>query len=47
MNPPIRQAAVVVRSSKNQKAARDFLEFLKRPDSMKLLADFGFAVKRE
>lgn len=47
MHPPIRQAAVVLRSARNPKAAREFLEFLKRPDSMKLLADFGFVVKRD
>jgi molybdate transport system substrate-binding protein len=47
MHPAIRQAAVVLSGAKNQKAARDFLAFLKQPDSMKLLADFGFAVKRE
>jgi molybdate transport system substrate-binding protein len=47
MHPPIRQAAVVLRSSKNQQAARDFLDFLKRPESLKLLTDFGFAVKRD
>ena len=47
MHPPIRQGAVVLRTSRNQKAARDFLDFLKRPDSLKLLADFGFAMKRD
>jgi molybdate transport system substrate-binding protein len=47
MYPPIQQGAVVLRSSKNQPAARDFLKFLKRPESLKLLADFGFAVKRD
>lgn len=47
MHPPIRQAAVVLRDARNQKAARDFLAFLKQPDSMKLLADFGFVVKRD
>ncbi|HEX7793882.1 MAG TPA: molybdate ABC transporter substrate-binding protein, partial [Vicinamibacterales bacterium] len=47
MHPAIRQAAVVLSGAKNQKAARDFLAFLKQPDSMKLLADFGFAVKRD
>ena len=44
MYPPIRQGGVVVQSARNQKAAREFLDFLKRPDSRKLLADFGFAV---
>ena len=47
MHPAIRQAAVVLRGAKNQKAARDFLAFLKQPDSMKLLADFGFAVTHD
>lgn len=47
MYPPIRQGAVVLRASKNQKAARDFLAFLKRPESLKVLAEFGFAVKRD
>jgi molybdate transport system substrate-binding protein len=47
MHPPIRQGAVVLRGSKNQQAARDFLAFLKRPESLKLLADFGFGIKRE
>jgi molybdate transport system substrate-binding protein len=46
-HPPIRQAAVIVGASKNQKAARDFLAFLKQPASLQLLADFGFAVRRE
>ena len=41
------QAVVVLRSATQAQAARDFIEFLKRPDSTKLLADFGFAVKRE
>lgn len=45
-HPPIRQGAVVIRSSNNQKAARDFLAFLRRSESLKLLADFGFDIKR-
>lgn len=45
-HPPIRQGAVVLRASTNQPAARNFLAFLKRPDSLKLLADFGFDIKR-
>jgi molybdate transport system substrate-binding protein len=45
-HPPIRQGAVVIRSSNNQQAARDFLAFLRRPESLKLLADFGFDIKR-
>jgi molybdate transport system substrate-binding protein len=45
-HPPIRQGAVVIRSSNNQQTARDFLAFLRRPESLKLLADFGFDIKR-
>jgi molybdate transport system substrate-binding protein len=45
LHPPIRQGVVVLRTSKNQQAARDFVAFLKRPESLKQLADFGFAIK--
>ena len=44
-HPPIRQAAVIVRTASNAKAARDFLAFMKQADSRQLLADFGFTVK--
>jgi molybdate transport system substrate-binding protein len=47
MHSPIRQGAVVLRGTKNENAARAFLDFLKRPDSLKLLTDFGFDVKRD
>jgi len=43
--PPIRQAAVVVRASGHVSAARDFLSFMQQPDSLQLLAEFGFTVK--
>ena len=46
MHPPIRQGAVVLRTGTNEKGARAFLDFLKRPESLKLLADSGFDVKR-
>jgi molybdate transport system substrate-binding protein len=46
MHPPIRQGAVVLRNGTNEKGARAFLDFLKQPDSLKLLAGFGFDVKR-
>jgi molybdate transport system substrate-binding protein len=45
-HPPIRQGAVVLRASTHPQAARNFLEFLKRPESLKLLADFGFDIRR-
>lgn len=40
---PIRQAAIVVKSSKNQDTAREFLEFLKQPEIEKLMSQYGFA----
>ena len=46
-HPPIRQAAIIIRASQNQKAARDFLAFLKQPASLQLLADFGFVRRRD
>jgi hypothetical protein len=39
--PPIRQGAVVLRSSKNQKAVRDFLEFETARIAQVAQADFG------
>jgi molybdate transport system substrate-binding protein len=41
-HPPIRQGAVVMGASRHQAAARQFLEFLKRPDILQLMRDFGF-----
>jgi molybdate transport system substrate-binding protein len=40
---PIEQGAVVVLSSKNQQAAKDFLEYVKLPATVALLARYGFA----
>lgn len=40
--PPIEQAGVVIRSSRQKDAARAFLEFLRRPEALKLLAEAGF-----
>jgi molybdate transport system substrate-binding protein len=42
--PPIEQAAVILRASKNKALARDFLTFLKKPDTVRLLQTFGFDV---
>lgn len=42
--PAIDQAAVILRSSKNKEAARQFLQFLKRPDVIRLMEDFGFSI---
>jgi molybdate transport system substrate-binding protein len=42
--PPIQQAAVVIKASRNKNAARDFLQFLKQPEIVALLQRFGFAI---
>jgi molybdate transport system substrate-binding protein len=42
--PPIRQAAVVITSSKQKNLARQFMDYLKRPDSVRILQSYGFAV---
>jgi molybdate transport system substrate-binding protein len=42
--PAIEQAAVLVSASKQKELARQFIAFLKRPDSVKVLQSFGFAL---
>jgi molybdate transport system substrate-binding protein len=42
--PPIEQAGVVLKSSKQKAVARQFLDFLRRPEIVALMRDFGFSV---
>jgi molybdate transport system substrate-binding protein len=42
--PPIEQAAVVVSSSRLKPLARQFVDYLKKPDSVRILRDHGFTV---
>lgn len=42
--PPIEQAAVILRSSKHKQTARQFLEYLKKPEIVALLERYGFAL---
>jgi molybdate transport system substrate-binding protein len=42
--PPIEQAAVVLASSRQKALARQFIDYLKKPDSVRILQTFGFAV---
>ena len=42
--PPIEQAAVVLASSRQKPLARRFIEHLKKPDSVRILESYGFAV---
>ena len=43
-HPPIAQAAVVLRSSRQPDVARQFLAFLQRPESQQALQDGGFVI---
>ena len=40
--PPLEQAVVILASSKNKGLAREFLAFLRKPDVMRTLEDYGF-----
>ena len=42
--PPIAQAAVIVKASKNKTPARDFPAFMKRPETITLMQSFGFTM---
>jgi len=42
--PPIRQAAVILKSSQQKEMARQFLAFLKKPEIVSLLKTYGFTV---
>jgi molybdate transport system substrate-binding protein len=43
-HPPIEQAAVVLAASRQKILARQFLEYLKKPDVVWILRSYGFAV---
>ena len=42
--PPIEQAGVILKSSRQKAVARQFMEFLRRPEILALMRDFGFSV---
>jgi molybdate transport system substrate-binding protein len=44
--PPIEQAAIVLRSSQQKPLARRFIDYLKTPDSVRILQSYGFAVPK-
>jgi molybdate transport system substrate-binding protein len=46
LHPPIEQAAVVLASSRLKPLARQFVDYLKTPDSVRILQSYGFAVPR-
>jgi molybdate transport system substrate-binding protein len=43
--PPLCQAAVILRSSQHQEAARRFIEFMKTSEIKTLLKQYGFALE--
>ena len=43
-HPPIEQAAVILKSSHRKQAAQQFLQFLKKPETISLLLQHGFSV---
>ena len=46
-HPPIEQAAIVLAISKQKALARQFMDALKKPESIKTLQAFGFAVAQK
>ncbi|HZC45475.1 MAG TPA: molybdate ABC transporter substrate-binding protein [Candidatus Acidoferrum sp.] len=45
--PPIIQAAVIPKSSQNKDLARQFLKFLKEPETVALMRQYGFTVPND
>jgi molybdate transport system substrate-binding protein len=45
--PPIIQAAVIIKSSRNKELANQFLKFMKEPETVKLMERYGFSVPKE
>jgi molybdate transport system substrate-binding protein len=43
-HPPLAQGAVILKSSKNQEAARQFLEFIKGPNGQEIMKRYGLIV---
>jgi molybdate transport system substrate-binding protein len=43
-HPPLEQGAVILKQSKNQEAARQFLEFIKGLDGQEIMKRYGFFV---
>src|SRR5207248_7851875 len=44
LHPPIEQAAAVLSSSRQKPLARQFVDFLKRPESVRTLRAYGFVL---
>ena len=44
--PPIEQAAIVLASSRQKVLARQFIDYLKKPESVRILQSYGFAASQ-
>jgi molybdate transport system substrate-binding protein len=45
--PPLIQAAVILKSSREKEVANQFLQFLKQPDTVALMQGYGFVVPED
>ncbi len=45
--PPLIQAAVILKSSRNQELANQFLKFLKEPETVALMERYGFSIPND
>jgi molybdate transport system substrate-binding protein len=45
--PPLIQAAVILESSRNKEAAKQFLKFLKEPGTVALMQRYGFSIPND
>jgi molybdate transport system substrate-binding protein len=43
-HPPLEQGAVIVKQSKHQEAARQFLDFIKSPNGQEIMTRYGFVI---
>ncbi|HEY9156783.1 MAG TPA: molybdate ABC transporter substrate-binding protein [Candidatus Binatus sp.] len=45
--PPIIQAGVILKSSRNKQLANQFMKFLKQPETVALMARYGFSIPKD
>ncbi len=45
--PPIIQAGVILKSSRNQQLANQFMKFLKQPETVALMERYGFSIPKD
>lgn len=45
--PPIDQGCIILKSSRKKELARQFLAFLKKPESVELMRSYGFAIPEQ